>query len=108
MAGQKQPNRQCDDIGTVKLPRWIKGYTGKQLNFRFTSGTEFPDDLSEYKLVVYCGGCMLNEREVKYRQKCAADQQVPFTNYGILIADVQGILKRSIAIFPHILAELEK
>lgn len=101
-------HRQCDDIGTVKLPRWIKNYTGKQIKFKFTSGTEFPDDLSEYKLIVHCGGCMLNEREIKYRQKCAGDQQVPMTNYGILIAYMQGILKRSIAMFPHILAEVEE
>lgn len=101
-------HRQCDDIGTVKLPRWIKNYTQKQINFKFTSGTEFPDDLSGYKLIVHCGGCMLNEREMKYRQKCAADQHVPITNYGILIAYIQGILKRSIAMFPHILAEIEE
>jgi len=101
-------HRQCDDIGTVKLPRWIKNYTQKQLNFEFTSGREFPDDLSAYKLVVHCGGCMLNDREMKYRQKCAEDQHIPITNYGILIAYMQGILKRSLAIFPHILAEIEE
>lgn len=101
-------HRQCDDIGTVKLPRWIKNYTQKQINFEFTSGTEFPDDLTGYSLIVHCGGCMLNEREMKYRQKCAGDQQVPITNYGILIAFMQGILKRSIAMFPHILAEIEE
>ncbi|NLX90785.1 MAG: [FeFe] hydrogenase H-cluster maturation GTPase HydF [Firmicutes bacterium] len=101
-------HRQCDDIGTVKLPRWMKDYSKKQLNFKFTSGTEFPDDLSPYKLIVHCGGCMLNEREMKYRQKCAMDQHVPITNYGILISYMQGILDRSIAIFPHILAEIEK
>ena len=101
-------HRQCDDIGTVKLPRWIKEYTHKQPNFQFTSGTEFPDDLSQYKLIVHCGGCMLNEREMKYRYKCAVDQHVPITNYGILIAYVKGILKRSLAIFPDILAEIEK
>ncbi|MBH1941214.1 [FeFe] hydrogenase H-cluster maturation GTPase HydF [Mobilitalea sibirica] len=101
-------HRQCDDIGTVKLPRWIKNHTKKQINFEFTSGTEFPDDLSCFKLVVHCGGCMLNEREMKYRQSCAKDQQVPITNYGILIAYMQGILKRSISMFPHILAEIEE
>lgn len=101
-------HRQCDDIGRVKLPRWIKNYTGKQLNFEFTSGNEFVDDLSKYKLIVHCGGCMLNEREIKYRQKCAVDQHTPITNYGILIAYMQGILKRSIEMFPHILAELEE
>ncbi len=101
-------HRQCDDIGTVKLPRWIKNYTQKQIDFKFTSGIEFPDDLSEYKLVIHCGGCMLNEREMKYRQKCAEDQGVPITNYGISIAYMQGILKRSVAIFPNILAEIEE
>jgi [FeFe] hydrogenase H-cluster maturation GTPase HydF len=101
-------HRQCEDIGTVKLPRWIKDYTHKQLNFEFTSGRKFPDVLSPYKLIVHCGGCMLNEREMKYRQKCAEDQQVPITNYGILISYMQGILERSVAIFPHILAEIGK
>lgn len=101
-------HRQCDDIGTVKLPRWIKNYTQKNINFEFASGTEFPEDLSGYRLIVHCGGCMLNEREMKYRQKCAEDQQVPITNYGILIAFMQGILKRSLAVFPHILAEIEE
>ena len=100
-------HRQCDDIGSVKIPRWLKNYTGKQLNFQFSSGVEFPDDLSPYQLIIHCGGCMLNEREMKYRQKCAADQNVPFTNYGIAIAYMQGILKRSIELFPHLLAQLE-
>lgn len=95
-------HRQCDDIGTVKLPKWINDYTGKQLEFSFTSGAEFPDDLQKYQLIIHCGSCMLNEREVKYRQKCAIDQQVPITNYGIAIAAMQGILRRSIAIFPHL------
>ena len=99
-------HRQCEDIGTVKLPRWLKKHTGKELNLVFTSGTEFPDDLSPYRMVIHCGGCMLNEREMKYRQKCAADQNVPFTNYGIAIAYMQGILQRSIEIFPQLLAEL--
>jgi len=101
-------HRQCDDIGTVKLPRWIREYTNKQVNFEFTSGTGFPDDLSGYRLVVHCGGCMLNEREIKYRQKCAVEQNVPITNYGILISYVHGILERCIAIFPHLLAEIKK
>ena len=100
-------HRQCDDIGSVKIPRWLKNYTGKQLQFQFSSGVEFPDDLSPYQLIIHCGGCMLNEREMKYRQKCAADQNVPFTNYGIAIAYMQGILKRSIEVFPHLLAQLE-
>jgi [FeFe] hydrogenase H-cluster maturation GTPase HydF len=98
-------HRQCDDIGTVKLPRWIKNYTGKNPRFVFSSGTEFPEDLSGYKLIVHCGGCMLNEREMKYRHRCAADQGIPMTNYGILIAYIQGILKRSIAMFPHLVEE---
>ncbi|MBQ7230258.1 MAG: [Oscillospiraceae bacterium] len=93
-------HRQCEDIGTVKLPRMLKKTTGKDLQFRFTSGNEFPEDLSDYKLVIHCGGCMLPGREVLYRMKCAADQKVPITNYGIAIAAMQGILKRSIAIFP--------
>lgn len=100
-------HRQCDDIGTVKLPRWLAQHTGKQLEFHFTSGTEFPDDLSNYQLIVHCGGCMLNEREMKYRIQCAKDQQVPITNYGILIAHMQGILRRSVEPFPYIAALLE-
>jgi [FeFe] hydrogenase H-cluster maturation GTPase HydF len=100
-------HRQCDDIGRVKLPRWIRNHTGKELNFEFTSGSEFYDDLSKYALVIHCGGCMLNEREMKYRQKCAVDQNVPITNYGIVIAHMQGILRRSLEVFPGILAELE-
>jgi [FeFe] hydrogenase H-cluster maturation GTPase HydF len=101
-------HRQCDDIGRVKLPRWIKNYSAKQLEFAFSSGGEFPEDLSPYQLVVHCGGCMLNEREMKYRQGCAADQGIPMTNYGILIAHIQGILKRSVAMFPPVLAEIEE
>lgn len=92
-------HRQCEDIGTVKLPRWIREHTGKELRFEFTSGTEFPLDLSPYKLIVHCGGCMLNEREMKYRLKCAEDQGVPMTNYGICIAYINGILERSLAPF---------
>lgn len=99
-------HRQCDDIGSVKIPRWLKNYTGKELQIELSSGTEFPEDLSQYKLIIHCGGCMLNEREMKYRQKCAGDQNVPITNYGIAIAYMQGILRRSVEMFPHILAEL--
>ncbi len=99
-------HRQCDDIGTVKLPRWIKNYTGKNINFEFTSGTEFPLDLSPYKMVVHCGGCMLNEREVKNRMACCADRGVPITNYGIMIAYIHGILKRSLQPFPDIADKL--
>lgn len=95
-------HRQCNDIGTVKLPGWIKRYTGKNPEFVFTSGTEFPLDLSPYKMIVHCGGCMLNDREMLYRYKCAAEQNVPMTNYGILIAHINGILKRSVAPLPDI------
>lgn len=95
-------HRQCDDIGTVKLPRWIREYTGKDIHIETTSGTEFPDDLTKYKMIVHCGGCMLNEREMKYRLKCAGDQGVPMTNYGITIAYMKGILKRSVEVFPEI------
>ncbi len=92
-------HRQCGDIGTVKLPAWIRKHTGKELKFDFTSGTEFPESLSEYKLVVHCGGCMLTEREVAYRYKSSKTQNVPMTNYGILIAYMNGILERSLEPF---------
>lgn len=95
-------HRQCEDIGTVKLPNWIKKHTGKKLQFAFTSGTEFPLDLSEYKLIIHCGGCTLNEREMKYRLKCAQDAGVSMTNYGIAIAHMKGILARSLEPFPHL------
>ena len=101
-------HRQCDDIGRVKIPRWIMQHTGKQLNFEFTSGVEFPYDLSKYKMIIHCGGCTLNEREMKYRIKCAADQNIPITNYGILIAYMQGILQRSVEAFPYIYYLLEE
>ena len=91
-------HRQCEDIGTVKLPKWIAEYTGKDIRFAFTSGTEFPDDLSMYRMVIHCGGCMLNEREMKYRLKCAQDAKVPMTNYGTAIAYMTGILGRSIRV----------
>ena len=99
-------HRQCEDIGTVKLPGWIREYTGTEPEFVFTSGTEFPDDLAGFRLIVHCGGCMLNEREMKYRMKCAHDQGIPITNYGITIAYVQGILRRSVEPFPEIAALL--
>ena len=92
-------HRQCEDIGTVKLPRWIRTHTGKKLNFDFTSGTEFPLDLQRYRLIIHCGGCTLNEREMKYRLKCAEDAGVPLTNYGTTIAYMKGILARSLEIF---------
>ena len=89
-------HRQCGDIGTEKLPNWIREYTGKQPDFHFTSGTEFPEDVSGYKLIVHCGGCMLNEREMRSRLRSAADQEIPMTNYGIAIAYMKGILERSV------------
>lgn len=94
-------HRQCDDIGTVKIPNMIRKFTGTEPKFVFTSGTEFPEDVSDYKLVVHCGGCMLNEREMKYRIACCRDQKVPITNYGILIARITGILNRSLTPFPE-------
>lgn len=95
-------HRQCDDIGRVKLPNWIKKHTGKNLKFEFTSGGDFKDYLEKYSLIVHCGGCMLNEREVIHRQNCAVNQNIPFTNYGIIIAYMNGILKRSLKIFTDI------
>lgn len=95
-------HRQCDDIGTVKLPNWIRNYTKKEIEFEFTSGTEFPLDLTRYKMIIHCGGCMLNEREMKYRLKCADDANIPITNYGTAIAYMKGILERSIEIFPQL------
>ena len=93
-------HRQCDDIGTVKLPRWLRQCSGKEITFETSSGRDFPEDLSKYALIVHCGGCMLNEREIRYRMQCAQDQNVPITNYGIFIAHFRGILKRSIAMLP--------
>ena len=92
-------HRQCDDIGTVKLPGWIRNYTGLEPEFTFVSGTEFPDDLTGYDLIVHCGGCMLNEREMKNRQQMAQQQGVPMTNYGTAIAHMNGILERSLRVF---------
>lgn len=92
-------HRQCEDIGTVKIPAWLKKHTGKNLVIETCSGQDFPEDLSPYALVIHCGGCMLNEREVRYRMKCAQDQTVFMTNYGIAIAYMHGILKRSVQIF---------
>ncbi len=92
-------HRQCGDIGTVKMPLWIKNFSGKEITFDFTSGGEFPQDLSEYKLVVHCGGCMLNEREMKSRQEKAQKDKIPMVNYGMAIAHMNGILKRSLEVF---------
>ena len=100
-------HRQCDDIGTVKIPNWLRKYTGKDIKIETCSGTEFPEDLTKYAMVIHCGGCMLNEREVRYRTKCAVDQGVPITNYGTFIAYVNGILKRSLEVFPEILEQLD-
>ena len=100
-------DRQCEDIGTVKIPAWLHKHTGKDLKIETCSGQSFPEDLSPYALVIHCGGCMLNEREVRYRMKCAKDQGVPITNYGIAIAYMHGILKRSVEVFPHLTKILE-
>ena len=101
-------HRQCEDIGTVKIPAWLKKYTGKELQLTFTSGSQFPEELSEYALIIHCGGCMLTEREMSYRMKCAADAGVPVTNYGTAIAMMNGILRRSLDIFPDIAALLDE
>ena len=95
-------HRQCEDIGTVKLPGWIRKYTGIQPEFHFTSGREFPEDLGQYKLVVHCGGCTLTPREMQFRQRSCQDLQLPITNYGILIAYMNGILHRAIQPFPEL------
>ena len=100
-------HRQCEDIGTVKMPAWIEKHTGKKLNFVFTSGGDFPSDMSQYALVVHCGGCMLNEKEMEYRIGCCKESSTPVTNYGIAIAHMHGILKRSLEPFPDILNELK-
>ncbi len=100
-------HRQCEDIGTVKIPNWLRKYTGKELNIKTCSGTEFPEDVTPYALVIHCGGCMLTEREVRYRTKCSIDQGVPITNYGILIAYLHGILLRSLEIFPELHAVIK-
>ena len=99
-------HRQCGDIGTVKIPDWLKKHTGKNVEIHTTSGREFPEDLSPYALVIHCGGCMLTPKEMTYRMKCALDQGVAFTNYGVAIAHMTGILKRSVEIFPHLYEKL--
>lgn len=95
-------HRQCNDIGTVKMPKWIEDFTNAKPDYTFTSGGTFPDDLSEFKLIVHCGGCMLNEKEMKSRMQKANAQNVPILNYGVAIAHMHGILKRSLAPFPDI------
>jgi len=101
-------HRQCEDIGTVKIPKWVKEYTGKEINFEFTSGGEFQEDLENYSLIIHCGACMLNAREMHYRLEHAKDLDVPITNYGIAIAQMHGILRRSLTPFPNIFNILEK
>ncbi|GMQ65282.1 [FeFe] hydrogenase H-cluster maturation GTPase HydF [Vallitalea maricola] len=93
-------HRQSDDIGTVKIPRWIKEYTSKDIKFEFSSGFKYPSNLTDYSLIVHCGGCMLNRREVQHRIKVALDNNIPIVNYGVLIAYVKGILERTIQPFP--------
>lgn len=93
-------HRQCGDIGAVKLPRWLKTYSGADISVELSSGTGFPEDLGGFSLVLHCGGCMLSEREMLYRMKCAQDQGIPFTNYGVAIACMNGILPRSLSLFP--------
>jgi [FeFe] hydrogenase H-cluster maturation GTPase HydF len=100
-------HRQCNDIGTVKLPRWLNKFTGNAVTIETTSGTEYPDDLTDYALVIHCGGCMLNSREMMYRMKETVSQGVPFTNYGTAIAYMNGILKRSLSVFPELAEEIE-
>lgn len=100
-------HRQCDDIGTVKIPRWLNKFTNKNIVIETSSGTEFPEDLSQYALVIHCGGCMLNKREVVYRMEQAIAQGVPFTNYGVAIAYMTGILRRSLSVFPELLKLLD-
>ena len=99
-------HRQCEDIGTVKIPKWLEGYTGKKFQYAFTSGGEFPEDLSSYALAIHCGGCTLNPKEMAARQRLAREQQVPITNYGVLIAALHGILPRALAPFPDVAALL--
>lgn len=91
-------HRQCGDIGTVKIPKLLKKHTGKELIFNAVPGRDFPEDLSEYALIIHCGGCMLTERELRFREKCAADQKIPFTNYGLLLSELSGTLDRSLQI----------
>lgn len=101
-------HRQCNDIGTVKIPNWIRQYTGNKVSIETCSGADFPEDVSKYKVVLSCGGCMLSEREMLYRMKCSLDQGVPFTNYGVVIAYIQGILPRALSLFPELLKKLDQ
>lgn len=101
-------HRQCGDIGSVKLPALLNKYTGKRINIELSSGRDFPEELSKYALVIHCGGCMLNEREMLHRRNIAEAQEVPFTNYGTAIACMNGILRRSLGVFPDLAKELDK
>jgi len=100
-------HRQCGDIGTQKLPRWIGEFTGVSPHFEFTSGGTFPEDVSPYKLIVHCGGCMLTEAQMASRLQIAAADKVPVINYGVAIAHIHGILRRSLELFPEALALLK-
>lgn len=100
-------HRQCGDIGTEKIPQWLRDHTGARLQLEFTSGNQFPEDVSGYKLVIHCGGCMLTRRQMRWRQRCCVDQKVPVTNYGILIAHLNGILKRTLEPFGDTAALLQ-
>lgn len=106
MAESCTHHRQCNDIGTVKIPRWLRQYTGKEIRIETCSGREFPEDLSPYTLVIHCGGCMTTDREMLCRMRCAMDQGVPFTNYGVTIAQMTGTLERSIRMFPSLHRQL--
>lgn len=101
-------HKSCDDIGTVKLPRWIRQYTGKHLEFISTSGNTFPQDIQDYALVLMCGSCMLNRQEVEYRLDKVKQDHIPILNYGMAIAHVQGILRRSLQMFPSLLNQLDE
>lgn len=101
-------HRQCGDIGTVKLPKWISEYTGKNITFDFTSGGDFPENLSDYAMVVHCGGCMLNQREMAYRINSAKAESTPIVNYGVLIAHIHGILRRSLSPFENLKSIIEE
>lgn len=99
-------HRQCEDIGTYKIPKWLREYTGKEINIETTSGLSFAEDLTKYKMIIHCGACMLNDREMTYRTKCANDCGIPMTNYGTAIAYMHGILWRSLEVFPDMIEEL--
>ena len=101
-------HRQCNDIGTVKMPGWIKNYSKSEPEFHFTSGGDFPEDISEYALIVHCGACMLNEKEMQRRIEVAKNAGVPIVNYGIAIAQMHSILRRSLEPFPEILKILDE